>query len=354
MRVAAGRILIGAYACLSGCSQPADEGPGLPWAAEALSAPDLPEDEGRAELGRLLFYDPVLSADGDTACATCHSEIWGMSDGLPRSIGTGGSLLTGPGRVGDNTTRRNAQTLWNAGYRESLFWDGRSDSLEAQALMPLREATELGREPDALADALAQMPAYRDLFAEAFPGHGEPTPARIASALAAFERTLLSNRAPYDRYLAGDNGALDEASLRGMWLFAEAGCATCHAPPRFERDRFADRRIQGASESGDDGRFEATGEAADRGLFRVPTLRNLRETGPYFHAGQIRELPAAVAHEVEVQVQDGVCSPLSEDELSDLVAFIDKALMDRSREPDRPETVPSGLPVPIDGFRIPR
>lgn len=331
-------------------------GPVLPWAAELLGAAPEPEggadSEAQVALGRVLFYDPILSVDGDTACATCHSEIWGMSDGLPVSIGTGGGPLTGTGRTGVHMTRRNSPTLWNVAFREQLFWDGRSDSLEHQALLPIREPKELGREPSEVAADLSEIEEYSEMFADAFPGsEGQATPETLARALAAFQRTMISDRAPYDRYVAGDERALDEASLRGMWLFADAGCDSCHTPPRFESDKFA-RRMP--VYEGDQGRFEVTEDEADRGSFRVPTLRNLRETGPYFHDGQVADLRQAIAQEVEAQHALGASADLSAEELDDLYTFITKALMDRSREPDRPDSVPSGLTVPIDGFRIPR
>jgi cytochrome c peroxidase len=332
-------------------------GPVLPWAAELLGAAPEPEGgpdtDAQVALGRVLFYDPILSVDRDTACATCHSEIWGMSDGLPVSIGTGGGPLTGTGRTGTQLGRRNSPTLWNVAFRETLFWDGRSDSLEHQALLPILEPTELGREPDEVAAELSEIDAYSELFAEAFPeDEGAATSATMARALAAFQRTMISDRAPYDRYVAGDEGALDEASLRGMWLFADAGCDSCHTPPLFESEQFA-RRLP-VYEAGDQGRFEVTQDEADRGSFRVPTLRNLRETEPYFHDGQVADLHEAIAQEVEAQHALGASAALSAEELDDLVTFITKGLMDRSQEPDRPDEVPSGLQVPIDGFRIPR
>ena len=310
---------------------------------------DNPTTEAKVALGRLLFYDPVLSSDHATACATCHSEIWGMSDGLPVSVGVEGIGPTGPGRDGPHKTRRNAQTLWNVAHRERLFWDGRAPSLEAQALAPIENADELGRVSveEAVAD-IAAIGAYDPLFAEAF---GEPvSAATLARALASFQRTLVADWGPYDRYVAGDAGALSAEAQRGMFLFAEAGCAGCHAPPRFESERYADRDL-----GGDDlGLYETTGRPADRHHFRVPTLRNVRDSGPYFHDGSVASLEEAVAHEVRVAVGHGESRPLSDDEIAAIATFLNKGLIDRFGEPDRPEEVPSGLEVPLDGFRIPR
>ncbi|APR78786.1 Cytochrome c551 peroxidase [Minicystis rosea] len=326
----------------------------LPWAPEALAAAPEPEANPttpiKAELGRLLFYDPILSTDRAVACATCHSEIWGMSDGLARSIGVGGVGPTGPGRVGKSLTRRNAQTLWNVAHRETLFWDGRTGSLEDQVIFPLHEARELGRDPAEVVADIAAIPDYAARFAEAFPG-AEPAVSviHLQQAIAAFERTMVSDRSPYDQFIAGDEGALSAEAQRGMWLFAEVGCAKCHVPPRFEAEVFADRHVAPIAGVRDEGRGAVTRVAVDQYAFRVPTLRNVRESGPYFHTGAVEELLDAVRHEAELAPR-----ALDEDEISAITTFLDKGLVDPSRSPGRPAKVPSGLPVPVDGFRIPR
>ncbi|MFO0755466.1 MAG: cytochrome c peroxidase [Byssovorax sp.] len=344
--------------CGGGEAGPADPGgssaPPLPWPASVVPATPEPADNPgtpeKIDLGRLLFYDPILSSDQKVACATCHSEIWGMSDGLPRSIGVGGEGPTGPGRMGPSETRRNAQTLWNVAFRAHLFHDGRAASLEEQVLAPLHEKIELGRDPADLVADLAAIPGYAQRFSAAFPGEGEAvTVLHLQQAIAAFERTLRTDRSPYDHYVAGDLGALGDAAKRGMKLFAELGCAGCHVPPLFESDKFADRKVAPLPGVDDHGREEVTHDPADRDAYRVPTLRNIRESGPYFHTGAVEELRDAVAHEAALGPR-----PLTEDELDDLWAFLHKGLIDPSESPSRPVTVPSGLPVPEDGFRIPR
>jgi len=341
-------------AVLSGCGEqarPRSDGsePAFPEVSHPADNPPSPQ---KHELGRLLFYDPILSRDGEVACATCHSEIWGMGDGLPLSIGVDGEGPTGPGRTGPNVTTRNAPTLWNVAYRERLFWDGRVGSLEEQALLPIEKDVEMDRSLDALLLDLNANDTYRALFAEAFPEQEDPvTATNLAKALGVFQRSFVSSLGPYDRYQAGDEGALEEEAVAGMELFDEAGCADCHAPPLFESDRYADR---GIGDGSDPGRQEVTGDPADRGAFRVPTLRNLRETGPYFHDGSVSGLDEAVAMEVARSVAEGTSRALTETEIAAIAIFIRKGLMDRSQEPDRPETVPSGLTVPEDGFRIPR
>ncbi|MBK8937069.1 MAG: cytochrome-c peroxidase [Polyangiaceae bacterium] len=351
--------LAGALA-VSGCDEESEpgpepyEGPPLPWAYEPFPAvvhpSDNPSSSEKVELGRLLFYDPILSRDEATACATCHSEQWGMSDGLGVSIGVDGEGPTGPGRSGPNVATRNALTLWNAALRRELFWDGRAASLEEQALQPLEQALELDLDPEEAASRIAAIPAYVELFEAAFPGEAQPvTSDNVARALSTFERSLLSNRAPYDRYVDGDEGALSDEQLEGMQLFAEAGCATCHVPPLFESNRYAAR-----VETDDEGRMAVTAAAADRGAFRVPTLRNLRESGPYFHDGSSETLEEAVWREADVAAREGEGRALTWAEVDLVALFLKKALMDRSREPERPDEVPSGLDVPLDGLRIPR
>lgn len=347
-------------------SPPADgsipyDGPPIPWAyapfPSVLDPVDNPTSPAKVELGRLLFYDPILSRDRKVACATCHSEIWGMGDGLGVSVGVDGVGPTGPGRDGPNKTRRNAMTLWNVALREALFWDGRSGPLEDQALAPIDNELELDKDVGELLTELGEIEAYRELFAAAFPespaASGTIREVDLARALAAFQRTMISSLSPYDRYVGGDAGALTGDVLDGMYLFAEAGCAACHVPPRFESEVYADRGAP-SPDHDDEGRFEVTGADADRGHFRVPTLRNLRETGPYFHAGTALSLAEAVAHEVEIAVLRGESRALDDAEVDRIAEFLRKALMDRSKEPDRPEAVPSGLAVPEDGFQIPR
>lgn len=342
---------------LAGCGDEVpfvDTGPPLPWARIPVpAAPEPADNPGTPEkvaLGKLLFYDPILASDHKVACATCHSEVWGMSDGLARSIGIDGEGPTGPGRKGPNVTRRNAQTLWNVAYRETLFTDGRAPTLEEQVLGPLHEAVELGREPAEVVADLAAIPEYVGLFEAAFPGESPAvTIEAMKRAIAAFERTLVTDRSPYDQYAGGDAGSLSEPARRGMFLFAEVGCAVCHKPPLFESAAFANRGVPGIAGIDDAGREEVTHDPADHGAYRVPTLRNIRESGPYFHTGAVETLEEAVTHEAALADRE-----VTDDEIADLVSFLNKGLIDPSRSPGRPTKVPSGFDVPVDGFRVPR
>lgn len=346
-------------ACLSAlavaaCDAPPDDArilPELPWAREALppvpEPADNPTTPEKIHLGWLLFHDPILSIDRAVACVTCHGQIWGLGDGLALAVGVDGVGPAGTGRHGPNVTRRNSQSLWNAGQRSALFWDGRAASLEAQVGGPLGDPVELGRGFVAVVDELATIPEYVELFGAAFPDDAQPVRREnLERALAAYQRTLVSDRAPYDRYaLEGDEGALSDEGLRGMWLFAELGCHGCHAPPLFASDRYEPMH-PGAQGGADLGRGEVTGLAADDHRVRVPSLRNARDTEPFFFDGSEPTLRGAVTHAAP--------RALSDDELDALVEFLAKGLTDVTRTPPRAQRVPSGLPVPIDGYSVPR
>lgn len=331
------------------CTESPEPGNIPPWGT--LPWPARPEvDADAAALGRLLFYDPILGSDGETACATCHSEIWGLSDGLPTSIGVGGGTLTGPGRQGTSVGTRNAQSLWNVAFREPLFWDGRENSLEDQALFPLHSPIELDKSPEQAVADISKIETYRQRFEDTFgpplpgdpPSTGPVTVGRLQVALAELQRTFIADKTSYDRWVDGDDGAMTPQMVRGMVVLHESGCTRCHAPPLFSSDTFHARHP-----SDDPGLMAVTTLESDRGRFRTPSLRNVRMSEPYFHDGTISLLRTAIALEAE---RDGV--NLSTEDLDALEAFIGRALVDRSREPSRPKTVPSGLPVPIDGFRI--
>ncbi len=331
-----------------------DSGGLAPWPVEdfpkIVTPADNPTTDEKIALGRLLFYDPVVSVDRQLACGTCHSEFWGMSDALPLSVGNGGGRVAGPGRQGPRMTRRNASTLWNAAFSSRVFWDGRGASLEDQVHFPFDAPEELARPLSEVVTELAAIPAYANAFASAFPNDPAPvTGPNFARAVAAFERTIVSKRGLYDAWLDGDPGAMSDAMVRGMRLFAEEGCPDCHRPPLFSSDRFEDRHAPPVPGVEDRGRFEATQDPADRNRFAVPTLRNLPDTGPYFHSGGVETLEDAVRHEVAESGLSGGARPLTDDELADVTVFLKKALFDNANAPSRPHEVPSGLPLPIDG-----
>lgn len=327
------------------------EVPSVPWPVTAFpKLPDIASDlqEERIALGNLLFFDPVLSIDGETACGTCHSEFWGMGDGLPLGVGQGAGLPAGPQREGPNTTRRNSISLFNVAFRKTLFWDGRIDSLQEQAVMPLLEESELNLDPDVAIARLLAIPEYVDLFAAAFPEDPRVTLDNLAAALAAFQQTLISDRSLYDAYLKGHLGTLNDELIEGMFRFAEMGCHDCHVPPLFESETFANRNVPDINGIDDMGLAEVTELPQDAGKFRTPSLRNGFATEPYFHNGSAATLADAVEHELE---QSGL--PFNHEDVRLIERFISKALRDESRTAQRPLTVPSGLKVPVDGQLFP-
>lgn len=345
-------VLCAAQLFATGCGSPDGSpvdppgpSPTVPWPVTEF--PSLPDMSGvpdaRLELGRLLFYDPILSIDKETACATCHSDKWAMSDGLTRSIGHGSGLLAGPQRSGGTMVRRNSQALFNLAFRETLLWDGRSESLEEQALMPLESEDELSIEPQVVVGELTGVEEYVELFKAAFPDDPRVSVENMASALAAMQRTIVSNRSLYDGYVGGDLGALDDDAIDGMFRFAEHGCDGCHTPPLFESEVFADRNVADLEGVEDEGLAEVTERPSDRGKFRTPALRNIALTSPYFHNGSVALLADAVRHELE---QSG--EPYTEEDVSRITDFIGGALKDDSKKPNRPSSVPSGLALPLD------
>jgi cytochrome c peroxidase len=229
-------------------------------------------------------------------------------------------------------------------FRESLFWDGRMKSLEEQAITPLLAEDELNVDPEAAVAELQGIAEYVELFAEAFPEDPRVTVDNLVSALAAFQRTLVSDRSLYDAYLRGHSATLNDELPAGMFLFAEMGCSDCHVPPLFESETFANRNVPSVEGIVDEGRGEITGLEEDMGAFRTPTLRNVFDSKPYFHNGSVKRLEDAVRHEL---AQSGM--PFTNEDVRLIEAFIAKALRDDSRSAERPRSVPSALPTPLDG-----
>ncbi len=317
-----------------------------PWPLAEL--PPLPESmndvpEARIELGHLLFFDPILSVDKQTACVTCHSEQWGMADGMPRAVGHGAGILAGPGRRGPNVLRRHSPTLYNLAFRKSLNWDGDTGTLEDQALIPLFDPREMGADPEMVIADLSAVDEYVERFAEAFPEDPVISVDNLAAALAAYQRTFLSVSSAYDAYVEGRVELMSADEVEGMFRFAEMGCDGCHTPPLFESETFADRNVPNPDGIVDHGREELTGLPEDRGKFRAVTLRNLWSTEPYFHNGSVSGMEAAIRHELE---QSGI--PFTDEDLRLIQAFLNQSLRDITNLAIRPAWVPSGLEVPID------
>ena len=277
----------------------------LPAAGEALypQPVDTPPP-ALAELGRYLFYDPRLSVDGSMSCASCHQQVRAFTDGLPRARGVGGELHP-----------RNTPTLTNVGLATSFGWASEHTRLVDQPLVPLTGTgpVEMGLSRVGLRQRLAALgatPAYRARLADLNDAQLDTDTA--LAALAAFVTALRSFDAPYDRWLAGDHGAVGAAARRGAALFfsARLQCAVCHASINFSgplRTRGSPQAIDvfhntglynldGAGAVPDAGRQRVTGQIADRGAFRAPTLRNVALTAPYMHDGSVATLDAVLTH----------------------------------------------------------
>lgn len=346
-RITLGSILaLLAAACGDSAGSNETGGGQTPWpVTEFPPLPDSMNDapEARIELGHLLFFDPILSVDQETACATCHSELWGMADGIPLSVGHGAGLLAGPGRRGPNVLRRHSPSLYNLAFRETFTWDGRMATLEQQALIPLFDEMEMGADPEQVLDDLSSIDEYVERFAEAFPEDPAITIDNLASALAAYQRTFVSDHSAYDAYIEGRTELMTEDEVEGMFRFAEMGCDGCHMPPLFESETFADRNVPQREGIVDGGRAEVTGDPDDRNKFRTVSLRNLWASEPYFHNGSISSMRSAVQHELD---QSGM--PYTEEDLRLILTFLDKSLRDITNLAVRPAKVPSGLEMPID------
>jgi parallel beta-helix repeat protein len=317
-------------------------------AATGLQAawPELaPVDSENADLGRLLFYDPVLSANDDLSCAICHHPDLGFSDGRAVAQGVHGEPL-----------RRNAPSLWNVAYASSLFWDGRADSLEDQMLDPLTAENEMGTNLEEMIEQLRAIPEYTRLFDEAF--DDGITVNNVIAAIASFERTLISNSSPFDRFAAGDFSALTPAQRRGFDIFrsAETRCFECHAWPTFSRNAFAVLGVPDTNPGSPDlGQVEVLNAPDAERAFRIPGLRNVALSAPYMHNGALATLDDVVefyadgggpGRGLDVQTDEFIRGfDLTEQETRDLVAFLFVLTDEPAELIAIPESVPSGLAV---------
>lgn len=300
------------------------------------------------DLGRYLFFDPILSGDGSVACAHCHHPDKGFSDGLDRSVGITGKKVS-----------RSAPTIWNAAFLNSFFWDARARTLEEQIEGPLYNEQEMGNTRAHLLSSLNDIPDYVDLFRQAFPDSNSDTVTldQIYTAITAFEASLISLNSRYDHYAHGDHNALSSAEIKGLNVFRSfvARCAECHTPPLFSNQQIA---VLGTPEPEGlplDIGAEKTFDAPQlKGGFKVPSLRNIAKTAPYMHSGRFETLRDtvefytrgrghAVPEGVDMQLHWHIWEPnLSGAELDRLVDFL-KALTDEVFTPEIPKRVPSGL-----------
>jgi cytochrome c peroxidase len=289
--------------------------------------------QAAVDLGRVLFSDPRLSGDGTMSCATCHQDQLAFADGQARHTGRDGKPLT-----------RHTPHLWNLAWSETLFWDGRAKSLEAQARGPIENAQEMAAHLPDVVTRLAGDPATVARFASAFPDTGPVTADNLLAALAAYERSLVSPVTRFDRWVAGDAQALDDDEQKGFRLFTRRGqCSACHSGWRFTDEAFHDI---GLPDTGDLGRGTAIALKAADHAFKTPSLREVTWTAPYMHDGSLSTLEAVIDHYARGGERRATLSKdmppvvrLNEEERQQLVAFL--GTLSSESPPRPPQTVPT-------------
>lgn len=297
---------------------------------------DNPQTKAKIDLGKVLFFDPRLSLDNTVSCNTCHDVNKNGIDGLPTSKGVGGKL-----------GGRNSPTVWNSGYFSVQFWDGRAASLEDQAKGPMINAVEMANPShDVVVERIRKVPAYTKMFEKAFGKKNAINIDNTAKAIAAYERTLTTPNAPYDRYLKGDRKAMSAEALKGMQTFQTVGCVACHSGPLFNGPSlpmgtgfymkfptFPDAELEKKyGFSKDKGRFEVTKQDADKNMWRVPSLRTAAITSPYFHTGNVTDLHEAVRIMAKLQLN----KTLTDEEVNGIVAFL-HSLKGETKKQDIPQ-----------------
>jgi cytochrome c peroxidase len=341
---------------------------------DPLGNPTSPE---KVQLGRLLFFDPVLSGNKDVACATCHQPEFSYAEFLETSIGVNG-VGRGSKRIFPDPNdipfvKRNSQSLLNVAFNgirndepyhpESavMFWDMRAKGLEEQALFPIRTFEEMrghgyaeDRVVEGIVKRLKDIPEYRSLFSGAFKGESDPVNAgNLGKAIASYERTLIANNSRFDQYMRGDSSALTTGEKEGLNLFLKSGCAKCHSGPML-----SDFKLHTLGVPDTRNRKESDVGGNENYGFRTPTLRNLRYTGPYMHSGAFKTLDQVLLFyedlaggkienpNVAMYQMDTLINQMSVKfkDIDRIVEFLN-ALNDDSFDKSIPAKVPSGLPV---------
>jgi cytochrome c peroxidase len=284
------------------------------WAAAPANEPIQPVEPARitepakVELGKQLFFDPRLSKSGFISCNSCHNLSLGGSDNLPTSIGH--NWQKGP---------INSPTVLNSGMNIAQFWDGRAADLKAQAGGPIANPMEMGFSHDLAVGVVGSIPQYRAAFRQIYKTD-QVTIDAITDAIAAFEKTLVTPNSRFDRWLGGDQSALTTTELDGYRLFKDVGCTGCHNGPAVGGNSFQKMGLVNPYLTNNPAQGVAglTGKDADRFKFKVPTLRNVELTYPYFHDGAYWKLEEAV--DVMARLQLG--RQLREDEIGKITAFL--------------------------------
>lgn len=294
----------------------------------------------RVKLGRMLFFDPRLSASHAISCNSCHQMGLGGDDNQPTSIGHG--WQRGP---------RNAPTVFNAVFNSAQFWDGRAEDLEQQAKGPVQAGVEMANTPTRAVTTLKSMPGYIDAFEQAFPNEGDPvTFDNMAKALEAFQATLLTPNSRFDLYLKGHEDALSAKQKRGLQEFMSTGCVGCHNGVNMGGQGYypfglIEKPGADVLPRDDRGRFQVTKTASDDYVFRAAPLRNIAITKPYFHSGKVWRLENAVA----LMGVSQLGQELSEQEIERITAFLQSLTGDQPRVqyPVLPESTDE-TPQPVE------
>ena len=297
-------------------------------AFEALpKVPPIPKDNlmtvEKIKLGKSLYFDPRLSKNGTLSCNSCHNVMLGGEDNRSVSVGVNGQK-----------GGRSAPTVWNSAFHTTQFWDGRADSLEAQAVGPITNPIEMGMPNfEVVVERLNKIEGYNEMFKKAFPKDSKPiTKENIGKAIATFERTLISGDSNFDLYIKGNKKALSKSAQNGMKLVESIGCTACHSGSNFNGQTkmgegnfqkfptFAENNfVKKYNFLADEGRFQVTKNEDDKHMFRVPTWRNISLTAPYFHNGSVQTLEEAVRVMAKTQLD----KDLSDLEVKDIVSFLE-------------------------------
>jgi len=328
-------LLSAAIAALVGCGQKA-EAPktaalGTPMTDEPIQPinPANVTNPALVELGKQLYFDPRLSKSGFISCNSCHNLSMGGTDNLKTSIGH--NWAQGP---------ISAPTVLNSSLNVAQFWDGRASDLKAQAGGPIANPGEMGFTHELAVKTLSTIPGYVDEFKKVF-GTDKITIDEVTKAIAAFEETLVTPNSRFDQWLRGDKNAITAQELKGYELFKSSGCTACHNGPAVGGNSFQKMGIVEPYKGSADGRAAVTGKDADRFNYKVPTLRNIELTYPYFHDGEAKTLSEAV--EIMGRIQLG--RNFSKEENADIVAFL-KTLTGDQPSFKLPQLPPSGPNTP--------
>lgn len=357
--------------------KPADLGTVSALPLQFNSPADNPVTENKIELGRLLFYDPILSGNKDVSCASCHHPEFGYAESLELPIGVNGKGFGSERHfVHPNDipfSKRNAPAVVNTAFNgidvsgdykpeeAPMFWDSRVKSLEVQALQPIKQLEEMrGRQYEeheilqVVVKRLRAIPEYKRLFKVAFGEDADAiTEVNIAKALASFQRSLVANNSRFDAYMRGDVNALTQSEKEGMQLFMESGCARCHSGPMLSDFK---PHVLGVAENE---KLKLIDSGMNKSFaFRTPTLRNLRFTAPYMHSGKLKTLEQVLTFYEDLHGKPLPNPNVKKEQLDTLaiqtrVAFKNipriveflNTLNDDKFDRKVPEAVPSGLPV---------